>query len=125
VGVIVPHMKSPDDESISSIAPYVMKYLSGSGYFEKLDNLLCPENSSTPCQHCDGTYKLSKSILLASDSELDRHALDDIFAVLKSKGGCCDCEVLYNVPEKSRLRARYWRSRAAGEPPRAPHAGLK
>jgi len=118
-------MKSPDDESISSIAPDVMKYLLGSGYFEKLENLLCPEDNSPPSQHCDGTYKLSKSSLLAKDSELDRNVLDDVFAVLKSKGGCCDCEVLYNVPEESRLRARYWRSRATGEPLRAPHAGLK
>ena len=102
-----------------------MKYLSGSGYFEKLDNLLCPEDSSTLAQNCDGTYNLSKSILLASDSELDRDALDDIFAVLKSKGGYCDCEVLYNVAEDNRLRARYWRGRAAGEPPRAPHGALK
>jgi hypothetical protein len=110
---------------VFSIAPYVTKYLSGSGYFEKLDNLVCPQNSFTLSQHCDGTYKLSKSILLASGSELDRDALDDIFAVLKSKGGCCDCEVLYNVAEDSRLRARYWRGRAAGESPCAPHSALQ
>ena len=29
-------------------------------------------------------------------------------AVLKSKGGCCDCEVLYNVAEDSRLRVGIW-----------------
>lgn len=100
-----------DDELIPSIAPDVMRCLGQSGYFEKLDDLLSPEDASTPCRTCDGTYKISESILLASGFE--HTDLGDILAVLRSQGGCCDCEVLYNVAEASRLKARYWRKRAA------------
>lgn len=97
---------------------YWLKCLVRSGYFEKLDDLLSPEDDATPSQSCDGTYKLSESVLLACG--FVRDDLDDIFAVLQSKGGCCDCEVLYNVAETSRLKAKYWRSRAAGEPTHSP-----
>lgn len=107
-----------DDELISSIAPDVMTCLGRCNYFEKLDQLLSPEDNSTAAQCCDGTYKLSESILISAG--FDRAALDDIFAVLQSKRGCCDCEVLCNVAEKSRLRANYWRRRAE-EIPRTPH----
>jgi hypothetical protein len=67
-----------------------------------------------------GTYRLSESILQASGFEHDDFS--DIFAVLQSKGACCDCEVLYNVAEKSRLKAKYWRSRATGQHTEGKHA---
>jgi hypothetical protein len=114
-------MKSAsDDDFISSIAPDVMKSLARCGYFEKLDDLLRPQDNSNPSQVCDGTYKLSESVLLSSG--FAQGDLRDIFAVLQSKGGCCDCEVLYNVAETSRLKAQYWSSRAAGEMPHTPHS---
>lgn len=102
---------APDDELISSIAPDVMTCLGRWAFFEKLDELLSPEDNSTPSKRCDGTFKLSESILIAAG--FDQDELKDIFAVLRSKGGCCDCEVLYNVIETSRLKGKYWRSRAA------------
>jgi hypothetical protein len=108
-----------DDDLISSIALDVMKCLRRCGFFEKLDGLLSPEDNSIPAQACDGTYKLCESILVAAG--FDRAELNDIFAVLRSKGGFCDCEVLYNVAETSRLKANYWRSRAAGRIPHTPH----
>src|ERR1700730_239214 len=108
-----------DDELVSSIAPDVMKSLRRSGYFEKLDDLLSPEDNSSPSQICDESYKISESILLTSG--FDQDELNDIFAVLRSKGGRCDCEVLYNVTETSRLKGKYWRSRASGQIPKSPH----
>jgi hypothetical protein len=27
-------------------------------------------------------------------------------------GGCCDCEILYNVAGESRLKSRYWKAEA-------------
>ena len=108
-----------DDDLISSIAPDVMKCLGRCDYFEKLDGLLSPEDNSIPAQGCVGTYKHSESILVATGFE--RAELDDIFAVLKSKGGFCDCEVLYNVAETSRLKANYWRGRAEGQTAHGPH----
>jgi hypothetical protein len=108
-----------DNELISSIAPEVMTCLGRCSYFEKLDELLSPEDNSTPTEKCDGSFRLSETILLASGFERD--ALDDIIAVLQSKGGFCDCEVLYNVAETSRLKANYWRSQVAGETTTTPH----
>ena len=108
-----------DRDLISSIAPDVMKCLARCGFFEKLDGLLSPEVNSSPSQNCDGTYNLSELILLAAGFE--RHDIGEIFAVLRSKGGCCDCEVLYNVAETSRRKANYWPSRAAGRIAHTPH----
>jgi hypothetical protein len=108
-----------DDDLIASIAPDVMKCLGRCGFFEKLDGLLSPEDNSSPSQCCDGTYTLSEPILIASGFKPED--LDDIFAVLQSKGGCCDCEVLYNVAETSRLKAKYWRSQASSGTPPTPH----
>ena len=39
------------------------------------------------------------------------------------KGGFCDCEILYNVVEESRLKAEYWQARAAGVEPPNSHKG--
>ena len=108
-----------DDELICSIAPDVMMCLGRCGFFEKLDGLLSPEANSIPAQGCDGTYKLSQSILIAA--RFERAELEDIFAVLQSKGGFCDCEVLYNLAQTSRLKANYWRARAPGQTALVPH----
>ena len=105
-------MKPADDEFISFIASDMMQCLANSSYFEKLDDLLSPEDNSGLSENCDGTYRLSESILQASGFELDD--LSDIFAVLQSKGACCDCEVLYNVAEKSRLKAKFDHRSPAG-----------
>jgi hypothetical protein len=110
---------SSDDELISSIAPDVMKCLGRCKFFEGLDDLLCPESGLTPVPSCDGTFQLSESILKAG---FDQSELAEIFAVLQSKGGFCDCEILYNVAETSRLKANYWRSQAAGQAARTPHS---
>jgi len=115
-------MDPADHDFISSIASDVMTCLVRAGYFEKLDNVLSPKDSSSTPRICDQTYKLSESILLASGFE--QKDLDDIYAVLQSKGGYCDCEVLYNVAETSRLKANYWRSRAAGKTSHTPHTPL-
>lgn len=115
-----------DDELIPSIAPDVIKCLERAGFSEKLDDLLSPQDHSVSPRKCDGSYKISEAILLSSGF---KHTdLDDIFAVLHSKGGCCDCEVLYNVSQASRLKGEYWRRRAEGlstptrhSPPSKPH----
>ena len=109
----------PDHDLISSITPDVMTCLERSGLFRKLDDLLCPEGRSQPRANCSGDYQLSKSILQAAG--FDSSELTDIFGVLGSQGGCCDCEILYNVAESSRLKADYWRDRAKGLNARGKH----
>jgi len=102
---------SRDSDLIASITPDVMASLRRSGFFEKLEDLLSPmDGSGASAAQCGGDHTLSERILrlVGYDSE----EIMDIFGVLRSQGGCCDCEVLYNVVETSRLKAKYWQSRA-------------
>jgi hypothetical protein len=101
---------------IASITQDVMACLVGRKFFEDLDNRLCPSDTSVARESCHGDYAISESILRARG--FDAAEIADIFGVFKAQGGFCDCEVLYNVVETSRLKAQYWRARAAGlEPP--------
>ena len=96
------------NDLISSITPDVMASLMRSQFFERLDDLLCPRDGSSP-RECSGDYRLSEPIL--RDAGHDPEAVQEVFDVLLSQGGCCDCEILYNVAESSRLKANYWRNR--------------
>lgn len=99
-----------DSDLISSITPDVMTCLRRSQFFERLDDLLSPKASWDTREVCDGDYRLTKRVLEAVGFKPED--LDDIFNVLKSQGACCDCEILYNVAESSRLKTTYWRNRA-------------
>jgi hypothetical protein len=108
-----------DDELIASITQYVMACLAARKFFEELDNRLCPTDASVTRELCQGDYAVSESILRACG--FDEGERRDIFRVLRAQGGCCDCEVLYNVIEANRLKAEHWRARAAGLQPPATH----
>jgi hypothetical protein len=99
----------PDPGLIASIADDVMKCLRGAGFFDKLDDLLCPSDASKIPERCSGDFRISESILPSCGFEPSD--FEDIFGVLRSKGGCCDCEILYNAVETCRLKSRYWRAR--------------
>ena len=101
-----------DSDLISSITPDVMTCLRRAQFFERLDDLLSPEASTNKQAFCAGDYRIATAVL--EDTGFDSNELEDIFNVLKSQGGCCDCEILYNVAESSRLKAKYWKSRAHG-----------
>jgi hypothetical protein len=79
-------------EFISSISPDVMRYLGRLGFFEKLADLLSPQDNPKLRSKCSGDYQLSESVLLSSG--VLQSDLDDIFGVLQANGGCCDCEIL-------------------------------
>ena len=51
----------------------------------------------------------------------DSDDLKDMFAVMRAEGACCDCEVLYNVAESSRLKAEYWKHQAHGTEAKPKH----
>jgi hypothetical protein len=97
-------------ELISSITPDVMTCLERERFFEKLDDLLSPSENSRERENCAGDYKLSETILRAA--KFSSEDMGDIFDVLRSQGGFCDCEILYNAVESSRLKAEYWRAEA-------------
>ncbi len=101
-----------DRDFIASITPDVMGCLNRSQFFVKLDDVLCPTDTGSQPKECSGDYKLSEAIL--REAGYDATDLEDIFDVLRAQGGCCDCEILYNVAESSRLKANYWRRRAHG-----------
>jgi hypothetical protein len=99
-----------DAEFVNDIAPDVLGVLEKDHFFERLDELFCPVDPSKQSVMCGHSFDHSVSIL--QDLGMDSDDVDDVLAVLRSKGGCCDCEVLYNVVEESRLKARYWKARA-------------
>ncbi len=108
-----------EDELIVSITPDVMECLAKCKFFAELDNQLCPADGTNARQHCRGNYEISESILRSHG--FDETEMPDVFNVLRAQGGCCDCEVLFNVAGESRLKAEYWRARAAGQKPRVTH----
>jgi Protein of unknown function (DUF2695) len=112
-----------DYDLIASITPDVMACLHRVGFFEKLDDLLCPNAGSNLPEKCSGDFNLSERLLQASD--FNTHDLADIFGVLKAQGGCCDCEILYNVSESNRFKSAYWRNRARDSEGRSRHPRAK
>jgi len=110
-----------DSELIDSITPDVMTCLRRSFFFERLDDLLFPKEDSHQREVCSGNYELSKRVLDAAGFHPDD--LRDIFDVLRAQGGCCDCEILYNVAESSRLKSDYWKNRADDTDAATKHPG--
>jgi hypothetical protein len=111
----------PDSELIADITPDVMRSLFGAGIFEALDDVLCPADASHPRQQCHGDYRHARAVLVARGFREDEQF--DVFHVLMARGGYCDCEILYNAVEESRLKAEYWRARAEQVEPYDPHGG--
>jgi hypothetical protein len=102
------------DELVNEIAPDVLAVLARRGSFEALDDQLCPADGAQPRVSCEGTYARSTAIRVTSG--FDQETISETVRVLASKNGCCDCEILFNVAEKSRLKSEYWKARAAGAP---------
>jgi hypothetical protein len=111
----------PDSELIADIMPHVMRCVLGAGVFEALDDILCPADPARPRRRCHGDYRHARAELLARGFREEE--LFDLFHVLMARGGYCDCEILYNAGEVSRLKGEYWRARAAEVEPYDPHAG--
>jgi hypothetical protein len=99
---------------VEAIATDVLSVLTRKGFFEALDDVFSPRDGSPTSTACKGDYAISEGIL--GNLKFDKQDLDDIFEVLKSRGGFCDCEILYNAVETSRLKASYWRARADDAP---------
>ncbi|MCM2371007.1 DUF2695 domain-containing protein [Aporhodopirellula aestuarii] len=109
----------PDEELISDITPDVMRILKAIGFFRKLDDIMCPHKKTAERGRCWGDFRNSRPLLLSSG--ITESELFDVFHVLMLQGGFCDCEILYNAVEESRLKAEYWTARAEGIEPHDPH----
>jgi hypothetical protein len=99
-----------DDELIGEIAPDVIKVLVSQRFFEALDDQMCPADLAQPRLRCAGTYAIATAIL--TKGGFDPLAIGEITQVFASVGACCDCEILFNVAEESRLRSEYWKARS-------------
>ena len=100
--------QNPEKDYVASITPSVIAVLTAKGFFDALDEALCPVDESKPAASCRSDYQNSERIL--ADLGFDADDVDDIFGVLRGEGGFCDCEILYNVVETSRLKAKYWKA---------------
>ena len=109
----------PDEDLIDEITPGVMRCLTGAGFFQSLDDLMCPQPAGDERARCRGDFRTSRPVLLTLGFKEDE--LFDVFHVLMRQGGFCDCEILYNVAEQSRLKAEYWIARSEGRTPDDPH----
>jgi hypothetical protein len=112
-------MADEEQGYLKAITPGVMAHLERSNFFNELDQLFSPDDRSVTAKKCDGSFSASGEILKRFD--LSDELTADVFEVLRSKGGFCDCEVLYNVAPDSRLRSAHWKRQAAPLTPRHPH----
>jgi hypothetical protein len=110
-----------DDQLIEAIAPDVLKALANKGFFEVLDDQMCPEDPTAARVLCQGALAISTTTLITFG--FDRLEIADIHAVLATRGGFCDCEVLYNVAEESRLKSEHWKAVASKRRPLHEHGG--
>ena len=119
-------LRSPDQEIITHIREDVMKCLRAKGALEALDDLFCPMPSEGERVRCQGDFRNTKAILSTKGFKEDDFF--DVFHVLMAQGGFCDCEILYNVAQDSRLCQQHWRDVAEGHEPYDPHeagSGMK
>lgn len=114
-------LRYPDEELIADITPDVMRILMRIGFFKRLDDVMCPVEVGKTAGQCWGDFRNAVPILHKCGITEDE--LFDVLHVLMFQGGFCDCEILYNAVEESRLKAGYWKARAAGLEPPNPHKG--
>ncbi|MGD0914396.1 MAG: DUF2695 domain-containing protein [Terracidiphilus sp.] len=95
-------------EFAESIAEQVIPVLEEQRFFALLDELFSPTDPAVASRKCEHSY--ASSIEILKTLSMDPEEIADILVGLKARGGCCDCEILYNVAEESRLRAESWKA---------------
>jgi len=99
----------PDDKLVKTISKNVLRVLTERGFFEQLDSTMSVEAQADGTAKCSGGFSLSKAIL--HENGFPETDYFDVFHVLMAKGAFCDCEILYNVAERSKLKDKYWSKR--------------
>ena len=116
-------LQYPDAELMENIASDVLAAVERAGVVAALDDLMAPESETATPEQCHGDFRLLKKVLpqkgFGKRGEVDE--VFDVCHVMMHRGGYCDCEVLYNVVETSRLKSRYWKKRAEGAQPESGH----
>jgi len=102
-------------ELIESINPDVMNVLAATGFFAALDDRLCPADSSVAAEKVPKHVRnnvIHCAVEGVSERGYSGRYFSDVISVMQAHGGYCDCEILYNVVETNRLKARHWQARA-------------
>ncbi len=99
-----------------------MKWLRASRFFELLDDAMCPQKPVQDRCQCWGDFRNSRPILL--NRRFKERYIFKILNMVIRYGGFCDCEILYNVLEESRLKEEYWVAKSHGRTPYDPHSEL-
>ena len=81
-----------DAEFVNNIAQDLLGVLEKDRFFARLDELFCPVGTLEQSVRCGHSFDHTIGIL--RDLGMDSDDVDDVLAVLKSRGACCDCEVL-------------------------------
>jgi Protein of unknown function (DUF2695) len=106
-------MSTSDDEEFESfiedITPDVFASLQRENFFTSLEARIFPEGS-TDRNECDGSFSAATALL--TDLGHDEDAREDVFDVMRSKGGFCDCEIILNAAPESAARATYWKKKS-------------
>jgi hypothetical protein len=99
----------PHEDLRSSVASAVLSVLATDGFFQRLDDRLCPADTSQKPDLCKGTYEIA--IALLHEIGIKEERIPDVTEVFAAYGAHCDCEVLYKVATRSRLTSKYWKDR--------------
>lgn len=91
-----------DPELIDNIASDIPGALRKVGYFELLDDRLCPPDAAQPRIRCGHSF--ANTIDILRNLGIDLNDLQDVFGYLRSQGAHCDCEVLTKISETSRFK---------------------
>jgi hypothetical protein len=113
-GEKVSDLRYPDEDLIKDIGPDVLRAITRAGIFKALDDIMLPTDPTQPGLECHGDFRLTKRVLREKGFK-ESGPVDEVFDichVLMENGAYCDCEVLYNASEESRLKAKYWMEKA-------------
>lgn len=95
-----------DAEFISEVAEDVLGVLKKSHFFARLERHFCAHQAPGLAPQCAHTFALSIQVL--RELGMDAQDIGDVLAVLRFRGAACDCEVLQNVADRSRLKPHLW-----------------
>jgi Protein of unknown function (DUF2695) len=95
------------EQFIADISADVMAVLQKEGFLERLHNEVLPSDSSPSTCKNDFT----SAIRLLRSFGHDEADIEDVLGVMRSKGGFCDCEIVFNVADPSPVREKYWKDK--------------
>ncbi len=104
------------------ISPQTLELLTKKKLFERLDDRLCPAESTHARAWCLGGFELTARLL--SEAGIEPERIEPILQELAGNGSSCDCGVLFNTAQQSRLKTEYWLTRALNGEPFDPHSQL-